>query len=128
MYQIISGESKQYVDNIVYIKVNPESGCYVICDEAEADGVCVKVPKEMTDENGTTTTCEDTVYAIKDGGLHGAEEVCQIHPAQIAMDYFNAKISVQKLTDELSTAIAEADAMLVDYEYRITLLELGLTE
>lgn len=128
MYQIISGESKQYVDNIVFIKINPESGCYVICDEAEADGVCVKVPKEMTDENGTITTCEDTVYAIKDGGLHGAEEMCQIEPAKIAMDYFNAKNSVQKLSDELSSVIAEADAMLVDYEYRITLLELGITE
>lgn len=98
MYQIISGESKQYVDNIVFIKINPESGCYVICDEAEADGVCVKVPKEMTDENGAILTCEDTVYSIKEGGLRGTEELCKIEPAQIAMDYFNAKMSAELLS------------------------------
>lgn len=62
------------------------SGCYVICDEAEADGVCVKVPKEMTDENGTITTCEDAVFSIKEGGLHGTEELCKIEPAQIGMN------------------------------------------
>jgi hypothetical protein len=91
MYQIISGESKQYVDSIVFIKLNEENGCYVICKEPEADGICVKVPKEVVGEDGVFTTCEDTVYAIKNGGLHGTEDLCSIEPAKVAMDYFNAK-------------------------------------
>lgn len=103
MYQIISGESKHCVDNVIYIKLNEESGCYVICDEADADGICVKVPTEMTDEDGAVvSTCEDTVFAIKEGGLHGFESLCQIEPAQVAMDYFNAKLS-----DELLSMIEE---------------------
>lgn len=32
------------------------------------------------------------------------------------------------IVDESSTAQADTDAMLVDHEYRLTLLELGLTE
>lgn len=51
----------------------------------------------MTDENGTITTCEDTVFAIQDGGLHGTEDMCQIEAAQVAMDYFNAKRSEEFL-------------------------------
>lgn len=97
MYQITSGETQHIVDDIVYIKLNPESGCYVICGQEEAEGICVKAPKEMTDENGTFTTCEDTVFAIKDGGLNGTEDFCQIAPAQVAMDYFDAKKSVELL-------------------------------
>jgi len=98
MYQITSGETQHIVDNIVYIKLNPESGCYVICTREEAEGVCVKAPVEMTDENGTFTTCEDMVFAIKDGGLNGTEDVCQISAAQVAMDYFDAKKSAELLS------------------------------
>lgn len=97
MYQITVGEEKHIVDGIIYVKLNPESGCYVICNEKEADGVCVKVPKELTDENGTISTCEDTVFAIKEGGLNGTEAICRIEPAQIAMEYFDAKMSAELL-------------------------------
>lgn len=94
MYSITSNGKTHYVDNITYIKLNPNNGCYVITDEAHTEGICVKVPKEMTDENNNTfNTCEDTVFAIKEGGLHGTEEICTIEPAKIAMDYFNAKQS-----------------------------------
>lgn len=117
MYKIISGESEHYVDNIVFIKLNPESGCYVICDEKEADGICVKVPKQIVDENNTINTCEDTVYSIKDGGLHGTEDLCKIEPAQIAMDYFDAKMSA-KLLVEMQKELAELDAALLDAQYQ----------
>lgn len=98
MYQIISGEKKQYVDKLVYIKVNQESGCYIICDENDAEGVCVKIPVELTTEEGTITTCEDTVFAIVDGGLNGTEDICQIEPAQVALDYYNANRSEELLS------------------------------
>lgn len=94
MYAITSNGETHYVDNIVYIKLNPNNGCYVMCSESEAEGICAKVPMEMTDEtNNTFNTCEDTVFAIKEGGLHGTEKLCKIEPAKIAMDYFNAKQS-----------------------------------
>lgn len=97
MYQITSGDNTWYVDSLVYIKVNPRNGCYVICAENEADGVCVKVPKALTIEDETITTCVDTVFALVDGGLKGTEATCQIEPAKIALDYFNAKQSEQLL-------------------------------
>lgn len=99
MYQIISGDSKYYVDNIVYIKLNDKNGCYVICDEQDAGGVCVKVPMEITNDDGTVvTTCMDTVFAIKEGGLRGTESLCRIEPAKIALDYFNAMMSAELLS------------------------------
>ena len=50
------------------------------------------------EENSKHITCEDTVFSIKEGGLHGTEELCKIEPAQIAMDYFNAKMSAELLS------------------------------
>lgn len=116
MYKIISGKTEHYVDNIVFIRLNPESGCYVICDEKEADGICTKVPKQIIVENETINTCEDTVFAIKDSGLHGTEKVCVIEPAQIAMDYFNTKMSAELLQYENEQLI----------EYKEALHELGV--
>lgn len=101
MYQITSAQVKsgkaQYADKLTFIKVNPESGCYVICDESEAEGVCVKIPVEVTNEENTIVTCEDTVFALKEGGLNGTEPVCVISQAEVAEDYFNAKRSAELL-------------------------------
>lgn len=118
MYQIISGESKHYVDNIVFVRLNPKNGCYVICDEKEADGICAKVPKQIINEDETINTCEDTVFAIKDGGLHGTEKICVVEPVQIAMDYFNTKMFADYLQHENKQLI----------EYKEALQELGVEQ
>lgn len=92
MYQVISGENNHFVDDITYIKLNKNNGCYNICDKEEAEGICVKIPKEITNEDGNTIVIsEDNVFTIKDGGLKGTEDLCTIEPAKIAVDYFNAK-------------------------------------
>ena len=92
MYSITWNGKTHYVDNITYIKLNPNTGCFVICKEEDAEGVCVKIPKIVSGDNGESfSTCEDTVFAIKGSGLHGTEPLCEIAQAKIAMDYFNAK-------------------------------------
>ena len=71
MYAIRSGgEAVGYSDSLVYIRLHV-IGCYVPCDEAEAEGFCVKTAIDRTDkETGETTTyLEDFVYAFADGGL-----------------------------------------------------------
>ena len=92
MYSVLSNGEIHYVDNITYIKLHPENGCFVICKKEDAEGVCVKIPKIVSGDNGESfSTCEDSVFAIKDGGLHGTESLCEIAQAKIAMDYFDAK-------------------------------------
>ena len=43
---------------------------------------------------------------------------------------YNGEVTVDEIPDEVAepTAQEDNDAMLVDHEYRITLLELGITE
>lgn len=77
MYAIKSGGAVVgYSDTVVYIRLH-ENGCYVPCDEEEAEGFCVKTAIDRTDEKTgeTTTYLEDFVYAFEDGGLLGIEPV-----------------------------------------------------
>lgn len=76
MYKVISnGELKGYVDSPIYIFLH-DNGCYVPCAEKDAEGVCVKLPTTVEIENGEIIqTLTDTVFALKDGGLHGTEPV-----------------------------------------------------
>lgn len=91
MYQITFGDNKVYADKLTYIRLNKRNGSYVLCDEEEAEGICVKVPKECGDEDNVAFTAEDTVFALKEGGLNGTEDVCEIGQAQVSMDFFKAK-------------------------------------
>lgn len=74
MYKVISeGEVVGYSDTLVFIRLH-ENGCYVPCDVAEAEGVCVKLAVDYTDEGGNTETrLEDFVYKFGENGLNGVE-------------------------------------------------------
>lgn len=77
MYAIKSGGAVVgYSDSVVYVRLH-ENGCYVPCDEAEAEGFCVKTAIDRTDEETgeETTFLEDFVYSLSDGGLLGVEPV-----------------------------------------------------
>lgn len=77
MYAIKSGgELVGYSDTVVYIRLH-ENGCYIPCDESEAEGFCVKTAIDRTDEETgeETTFLEDFVYALADDGLLGVEPV-----------------------------------------------------
>ncbi|MGI6026520.1 MAG: hypothetical protein ACOX7G_06090 [Candidatus Scatomorpha sp.] len=79
MYKVISdGELKGYADLPVYILLH-SNGCYVPCSEKDAEGVCVKLPATVETEGGETMqVLTDTVFALKDGALHGTEPVAAL--------------------------------------------------
>ena len=50
MYAIKSGgKVVGYSDTVVYVRLH-ENGCYVPCDEAEAEGFCIKTAIDRKDE------------------------------------------------------------------------------
>ena len=80
MYQIKqNGEAVAYSDTVVFIRLH-ENGCYVPCDEAEAEGFCVKVAIDYTDEETgeTMTRLEDFVYNLAEDGLLGIESTATL--------------------------------------------------
>lgn len=91
MYAIKSNnEIVGYADSFVYIRLHT-NGCYVLCNEAEAEGICAKIAKEYIDaETGETAThIADTVFRLTDDGLRGTEPKCEIEEvngAQVVAD------------------------------------------
>lgn len=99
MYQITVNNSSFIVDDIKYVKLHKENGSYVLCVQEEAEGICVKVPKEIETEDGAIlSTCEDTVYTIGESTMNGTEEKCTFEKAQIAMEYYEALKAKEILT------------------------------
>lgn len=83
-----------------YVKQS-KNGSFVLCPEPEASGIAF----------------EGTVYHLAGReAIEGAETV--------ALEETDAG---RELADT-NTAVSDADAMNVDQEYRLTLLELGITE
>ena len=69
------GEFAGYADSIVHIRLH-ENGCYVPCDEAEAEGFCAKMAVPMTDESGNEYHgLSDTVFCLAGHELSGNEPV-----------------------------------------------------
>ena len=62
-----------YADSIVLIKLH-SNGCYVPCEEAEAEGFCAKIAVTLTDEDGKAyQTLSDTVFRLAGKLLKGTE-------------------------------------------------------
>lgn len=91
MYAIkVNNEIAGYSDSFEYIRLHT-NGCYVLCGEAEAEGICAKVAKDFTDAvtGETVTQIADTVFRLTDDGLHGTEPKCEIkevNGAQVVAD------------------------------------------
>lgn len=79
MYKVtVDGVFAGYSDTAVYVKV-AGNGCYVPCEAAEAGGVCVKLPYEITDDEGNTVkTVEDIVFKLPGGELLGIEQEAEL--------------------------------------------------
>lgn len=73
MYRIKTTDKTLYTDAIRYIRLH-KNGCYVACEQNEAEGICAKV-HERIEEVGTVL--QDTVFALADGDMHGTEPVCR---------------------------------------------------
>ena len=62
-----------YADSIVLIRLH-SNGCYVPCEEAEADGFCAKMAVTLTDEGGKEyQALYDTVFRLAGKLLKGTE-------------------------------------------------------
>lgn len=101
MYKIIKdGGSIGMTEAPTYIK-QAENGSYTLCPEPEASGIAF----------------EGVVYHLLGrAALDGAESV------MLADADAGAELAATNI------AIEDADAMNVDQEYRLTLLELGITD
>ena len=62
-----------YADSIVLIRLHG-NGCYVPCEEAEAEGFCAKMAVTITDEEGTEhQALSDMVFRLAGHTLKGTE-------------------------------------------------------
>ena len=86
MYKVTSGgEVIGYSDSVVFIRLHG-NGCYVPCDMAEAEGVCVKLAVDIEDEDGNIETrLEDFVYKFGEDGLNGVEPSGVLEPVSGAL-------------------------------------------
>ena len=83
-----------------YIK-QVENGCYNLCPEPEASGIVF----------------DGTVYH-----LLGRAELADVETVMLE------EVDSGRLLTEAQQSIADADGMIVNQEYRLTLLELGLAD
>lgn len=88
------------------MRLDGSSGCYVLTDEAGAEGVAV----------------EGTVYH-----LHGRRQMVGTEPEAVVetVDGGEEMAGMQRWMGQLQ---ADADDAILDYEYRLSLLELGLED
>ena len=102
MYKIINAEGRELgmTEQPYYIRLS-ENGSYAPCNEKEAQGVSL---------NGTP------YHLFGRAAMEGLETVVL------------AETDTGHIMQEQETAQEDADAMTVDHEYRLTLLELGVTE
>ena len=125
MYQIISKDFCGYTDDIVYIKIHPKNGCYIICNKDEATGFCVKIPEEIDTEDGKIITSEDQVFSFEGKEMPGVEEGKFIH-TRIAQDYFKIQQSEKEMKKRLSEYEEELsilDSAILDMQYNLLMGE-----
>lgn len=64
-----------YADSIIFIRLS-SNGCYVPCEEDQAEGFCAKMAVTITDEEGNEyRTLTDTVYRTEGHTMKGTEPV-----------------------------------------------------
>lgn len=75
MYAVTRGDGAAagWSETLVWVRLH-RNGCYVPCERDEAEGFCVKLPVEITDEDGQPqTVMQDTVFAIPGKTMRGTE-------------------------------------------------------
>ena len=74
MYKITqTGAFAGYADSIVLIRLH-SNGCYVPCEEAEAEGFCAKMAVTLTDKDGKEyQALSDVVFQLAGKLLKGTE-------------------------------------------------------
>lgn len=101
MFRIIkAGAGIGLTENLNYIK-KAENGCYILCPEHDASGIVF----------------EGVAYHLLGRAAMDELETVSLEQADAGTEISKAK-----------SAVKDADAFNVDQEYRLTLLELGISE
>lgn len=104
MYKIVKvsdGTVLALTEDVTYIE-KAENGCYVLCSESEASGICYAgTPYQLFDRDQMSDDLEAVMLEQTDIG---------------------------SWIMEAKSAIEDADALNVDHECRITMLELGVSD
>lgn len=105
---------------MMYIKAEKnEIGAYPPPQKTKAGGLVI-LPDEMLE---TFLNYSGFVNIETENGI-----VTKIIPDEDAFNEWKERTEFEAANIEASDPQADTDAMLIDHEYRLTLLELGLTE
>ena len=101
MYKITqNGAFAGYADSIVLIKLH-SNGCYVPCEEDQAEGFCAKMAVTITDEEGTEhQVLSDTVFHLADHTLKGTEPEGSYEEMGAALPLTDAETAAKILLGE----------------------------
>ena len=101
MYKITqTGAFAGYADSIVLIKLHG-NGCYVPCEEADAEGFCAKMAGTITDEEGTEhQALSDMVFHLTGHTLKGTEPEGSYEEMGAALPLTDAETAARILLGE----------------------------
>ena len=89
-----------YADSIVLIRLHG-NGCYVPCEEAEAEGFCAKMAVMLSDEDGKEhQALSDTVFHLTGHTLKGTEPEGSYEEMGAALPLTDAEIAAKILLGE----------------------------
>ena len=89
-----------YADSIVFIKLH-RNGCYVPCEEAQAEGFCAKMAVTLTDEDGKEyQALSDTVFRFAGKLLKGTEPEGSYEEMSAALPLTDAENAAKILLGE----------------------------
>ena len=101
MYKITqTGTFAGYADSIIFIRLH-SNGCYVPCEEAEAEGFCAKMAVTITDEDGNDNhVLSDMVFHLTGHTLKGTEPEGSYEEMGAALPLTDAEIAAKILLGE----------------------------
>ena len=101
MYKIIqNGAFAGYADSIVPIRLH-SNGCYVPCEEDQAEGFCAKMAVTITDEEGIEhQVLSDMVFHLADHMLNGTEPEGSYEEIGAALPLTDAETAAKILLGE----------------------------
>lgn len=89
-----------YADSVIPIKLH-QNGCYVPCEESEADGFCAKMAVTITDEEGIEhQVLSDMVFHLADHTLKGTEPEGSYEQMGAALPLTDAETAAKILLGE----------------------------
>ena len=89
-----------YADRIVLIRLHG-NGCYVPCEEADAEGFCAKMAVALTDEDGKEyQELSDTVFHFAGHTLKGTEPEGSYEEMGAALPLTDAENAAKSLLGE----------------------------